>query len=91
MRWQDKVLDQPSWHFNSGSPGTIFKICSKLTIKKQERSQWRRSFVFIVNFEQNSLNVLVFPLLTLNKQVNHFYKVWGERGWTGGQVFVVVG
>ena len=57
MKWQDKVLDQPSWHFNSGSPGTIF--------------------------EQISLNVLVFPLLTLNKQGNRFYKVGGERGWEG--------
>ena len=29
------------------SPG----ICSKLTIKTPERRQWRRSGVFIVNFE----------------------------------------
>ena len=29
--------------------------------------QWRRSYVFIVNFEQISHIVLVFPLLTLNK------------------------
>ena len=26
-------------------------MCSKLTIKKAERHQWRRSGVFIVNFE----------------------------------------
>ena len=29
--------------------------------------QWRRSGVFIVNFEQISRIVLVFPLLNLNK------------------------
>ena len=28
------------------------EICSKLTIKTLERRQWRRSGVFIVNFEQ---------------------------------------
>ena len=27
-------------------------ICSKLTIKTPERRQWRRSGVFIVDFEQ---------------------------------------
>ena len=42
--------------------------CSKLTIKTAERHQWRRSSsVFIVNFEQISHIVLVFPTLTLNK------------------------
>ena len=45
------------------------EICSKLTIKTPERhasSQWRRSGVFIVNFEHISHVVLVFLLLTLN-------------------------
>ena len=28
------------------------EICSKLTIKTPERRQWRRSGLFIVNFEQ---------------------------------------
>ena len=41
------------------------EICSKL-IKTPERRQWRRSGVFIVNFEQISHLVLVFLLLTLN-------------------------
>ena len=44
-----------------------YKICSKLTIKTPERRQWRRSGVFIVNFENNSHLFLVFLLLTLNK------------------------
>ena len=42
------------------------EICSKLTIKIPERRQWRRSDVFIVNFEHISHLNLVFLLLTLN-------------------------
>ena len=42
------------------------KICSKLTIKTLERCHWRRSGVFILNFEHISHLVLVFLLLTLN-------------------------
>ena len=37
----------------------------KLTIRTPERRHWRRSGVFIVNFEQISHFVLVFLLLTL--------------------------
>ena len=43
------------------------EICSKLTINTPERRHWRRSGVFIVNFEHISNLVLVFLLLTLNK------------------------
>ena len=43
------------------------EICSKLTINTPERRHWRRSGVFIVNFEHISHLVLVFLLLTLNK------------------------
>ena len=43
------------------------EICSKLTIKTPEQRQWRRSGAFIVNFEQISHIVLIFPLLTLNE------------------------
>ena len=42
------------------------KICSKLTIKTPERRHWRRSGVFIVNFEHISHLVLVFLLSTLS-------------------------
>ena len=42
------------------------QICSKLAIKTPERRQWRRSSVFIVNFELISHLDLVFLLLTLN-------------------------
>ena len=44
-------------------PGGTFESQAAFT------SQWRHSGVFIVNFEQISLIVLVFLLLTLNKQM----------------------
>ena len=43
------------------------EICSKLTIKIPERRQWRRSGIFIVNFEHISQLALVFLLLTLSR------------------------
>ena len=45
------------------------EICSKLTIKTPVRRQWRRSDVFIVNFEHISQLTLVLLLLTLNMQL----------------------
>ena len=51
---------------NNRSTRTRCEICSKLTIKTPERHQWRRSGVFVVNFEHISHLVLVFLLLTLN-------------------------
>ena len=44
---------------------TRSEICSKLTIKAQERRQWHRSGVFNFNFEHISQLVLKFLLLTL--------------------------
>ena len=46
--------------------GTRCEICPKLTIKTPEGRNWRRSGVFIVNFEHFSNLVLVFLFLTLN-------------------------
>ena len=43
------------------------EIYSKLTIVTLKRRQWRRSGVFIVNFEEISKIAVVFPLLTLKK------------------------
>ena len=51
---------------NNRNTRTRCEICSKLTIKTPERRHWRRSGVFIVNFEHISHLVLVFLLLTLN-------------------------
>ena len=68
----DRYIDPAGIHLfkvNNGNVRTMRKICSK--IKTPERRQWRRqrarSGIFIVNFEQISHIVLVFPLLTLNK------------------------
>ena len=50
--------------------GTRCEICSKLTIKTPpERRNWRRSGVFVVNFEHISQLVLVFLLSTLKRQL----------------------
>ena len=43
------------------------EMCPDLTVKTPERRQWRRSDVFIVNFEQILHIILMFPLLTLIK------------------------
>ena len=49
---------------NDKNTRTRCKICSKLTVKIPEWRYWRRSDVFIVNFEHISHFVLVFLLLT---------------------------
>ena len=51
---------------NTRNTWTSCEICSKLTITTPDRRQWRRSGVFIVNFEHVSHLLLVFLLLTLN-------------------------
>ena len=51
---------------NNGNAITMCEVCSKLTVKTPERRDWCCSGVFVVNFEQSSQIVLVFPLLTLN-------------------------
>ena len=52
---------------NNRNTRTRCEICSKLTIKTPERRHWRRSGVFIDNFEHISHFVLVFLFLTLNR------------------------
>ena len=52
--------------FNIKNTRTMCEIWSKLTIKTPERRHWSRSGVFIVNYEQISHIVLLFPSLTLN-------------------------
>ena len=70
------VLDV--WHcsqcaFASYQPTQLAFTCSMLPIETLEQGvkyvQWRRSDVFIVNFEHISRLVLVFLLLTLNMQL----------------------
>ena len=48
---------------NNRNTRTRCEICSKLTIKTPEQRHWRRSDVFIVNYEHISHLVLVFLLL----------------------------
>ena len=50
-----------------GNTRTRCEICLKLTIKIPERRHWRRSSIFIINFEHISDLVLVFLLLTLSR------------------------
>ena len=52
---------------NNRNTRTRCEICSKLTIKIPERRYWRRSGIFIVNFDHISYLVVVFLLLTLSK------------------------
>ena len=51
---------------NNKNTRARLEICSQLPIKTPERRQWRRSGVFIVNFEYILHLVLVFLMLTLN-------------------------
>ena len=51
---------------NNRNSRTRCEICSKLTIKIPERRQWRRTGIFIINFEHTSHLFLLFLLLTLN-------------------------
>ena len=45
------------------------EICSKSTLKTPELRHWRRFGVFIVNFEQISRVVLMFPYVDLEKEI----------------------
>ena len=51
---------------NNRNTRTRCEICSKLTIKIPERHYWRRSSVFIVNFEHISYLFLLFLILALD-------------------------
>ena len=47
------------------------EICLKLTIKTPERRHWRRSCVFIVNFDYISNIVLMFYCSDLTVHTEH--------------------
>ena len=71
LEWKGLQQTNPAgiylFKVNNRNTRTRCEICSKLTINTPERRQWRRSGVFIVNFEHISHLVLVFLLLTLNR------------------------
>ena len=54
---------------NNRNTRTRSEICSKLTIKIPERRHWRRSGIFIINFEHVLHLFLVFLLLILSRQL----------------------
>ena len=56
---------------NNRNTRTRCEICSKLTIRIPEQRHWRRSGIFIVNFEHISHLVLVFLLLTLKMSAGY--------------------
>ena len=62
---------------NNRNTRTMWEISLRLTIKTPERRRWRRSSVFIVNFEQISHTVLVFLLLywTSNCQLEYVQNI----------------
>ena len=70
--WVEDIVFQAGncmFKFNNRNTRARCEICSRLTIKAPERRQLSRSDVFIVNFEYISHLVLVFPLLTLSKEM----------------------
>ena len=54
---------------NDGNTRAKCGICSKPTINERDQRYKSCPGIFIVNFEQISYTVMVFPLLTLNKQM----------------------
>ena len=68
------------------------EICSKLTIKTPLRLQWRRSGIFIVNFKQIWLTVLVFHTLHIlmqagtkqywSKHLESVFASWDLHVWS---------
>ena len=71
VAWKNVANASPKRQLNVQSlkrnTRTRCEICLMLTIKTPERHQWRRSVVFIVNFEHISHLALVFLLLTLKR------------------------
>ena len=73
MTLNSSSISQPAFtcsQWTMEAPEQCFKYVhnKELTIKTPKWRQWRRSAVFIIiNFEQISNIVVVFPLLTLNK------------------------
>ena len=61
-RTYNDVLDVLNYMFkvNNRNTRTSCKICSKLTIKKPERRHWRRSGIFIVNFEHIPTQAFIY-------------------------------
>ena len=60
------MSSQPVFACSELTKGTLKQGLKLTNTSELERRYWRRSIVFIVNFEHISRIVLVFLLLTLN-------------------------
>ena len=70
--WVEDIVFQAGncmFKVNNRNTRARSEICSRLTIKTPERRQLSPSDVFIVNFEYISQLFLVFPLLTVSKEM----------------------
>ena len=77
---------------NTRNTRKMCEICSKLTIKTQERRQWLRSGVSIVNFVNISHLFLVFLLLFWTSKCYLGFKpaiICSKLTWRRSSVFVV--
>ena len=79
-RWICSKFSAIFFKFDNENTKTLCEICSKVTTKTTDRRQWPRSGVLIVNFEQISPNVLVFPLLALSKLMSDGYVIHKVEG-----------
>ena len=75
---RDFLVKSQSWK-HQGNVWNLFK----LETETSERHHWRRSGVFILNFEQILHITLVFPLLTLNK----YLSAGLEKGYYAHNIF----
>ena len=71
---------------NNGNTRTRCEIRSELTIEKPGRRQWCCSGFFSVNFEHISHLVLVFLLLTMNKELLSGFQA-GTNGCIGSSSY----
>ena len=75
------------------APSQSAITCSKLTIETIEQGEWRRSGIFIVNFEHISHLVLLFLLLTLTRQMPAGIRLSGlllTQFWTSFKIVSIV-
>ena len=68
---------------NNRNTRTMREIGSKLTIKTTERCHWRRSVVFIANFEQvshcSSVSIVDFEQVNTGWAANIFFFLFNKR------------
>ena len=73
IEWKTFPADIYLFQFNYRNTRKRCEICSKLSIETQERRQWSRSCVFIVNFQYIES---FFWLLSREKQKKKFHQIY---------------